>query len=334
MEGEGRYVKNMDYAHIRTDAESPAYANPSLAESNDPRDSQKMIEAGRAMPQLQKPLSADARHLWEPTFTHRMPFGMFAEWSKINDANGLPKYLSLTRLNKPVTYGEFGKAADFVASTYALGVPALDRLYKLPLRGFLEGLVMRQRENPELLISVEPNHEHEIAVEEDETIGDYNPAMIAGYREYSQQMLGLNEAGVKAHYGLPATQKFDAPRNDNRGAWDVYDEKNPFFLDWSFYNRYVVNRRLADTFTQALLVGFPSELVKSHQIPDTFAIASTKGFSTVRNRITPVDYAMSAGVGFGYTRYGVWKTHFRHRRDRRRCAAHRTFEKPGSRRHF
>ena len=62
--------------------------------------------------------------------------------------------------------------------------------------------------------------------------------MIRDFNRYLQSMSGLDEAGVKARYGLPANQKFDAPSNDNRGGWDSYDDANPFFKQWYSYNRY------------------------------------------------------------------------------------------------
>ena len=302
---EGRYVKNAEYAHRRVEGLTQLKDNPQLASSDKPGDQKKWLDAARKTPLVPKSLADAPRTLWEPTFTHRMNEGSFEEWAKVKDeASGLPKYLSLTRKNRASDYGEF--TSKFAIATYALNVPELDRLYLLPLRGFLDTLALRQREHPDRVVSVEPNHEHEIAIRQDQTIGDYNPAMIRGYKLYLQRMNGLDEAGVKARYGLPAAKPFDAPRDEKRGNWDAYDESNPFFMEWGVYNRYVINRRLADTFATALLAGFPPELIKSHQIPDNFAIGSLKGFSNVRNRITPIDYAMSAGVGYGYTRYGVW----------------------------
>lgn len=67
-----------------------------------------------------------------------------------------------------------------------------------------------------------------------------------------------------------------------------------------------MNRRLSDTYSAALSGGFPSEIIKAHQIPDAYGVEATAQFSEVGDRITPIDYAMTAGVGFGYTRYGVW----------------------------
>ena len=302
---EGRYIKNASYAHLRVEGDTPLRTNPQLALSENPSDWKKWVEGARATNRIPASLADKPRKLWEPTFTHRMPGTFFDAWAKVKDeATGLPKYLSLTRKNNVSTYGEF--KTDFQIATYAPGMPELDRLYLLPLRGTLDTLAVRQRARPDLIISIEPNHEHEIAIEKDETVGDYNPAMIRGFELYLQRMNGLNDAEIKARYGLPAAQSFDAPRNEDRGAWDAYSDANPFFTQWYQYNRAVVNRRLADTFTQALQAGLPPEIIKSHQIPDRFAVGSLKGFSNVSNRITPIDYAMSAGVGFGYTRYGVW----------------------------
>jgi hypothetical protein len=68
------------------------------------------------------------------------------------------------------------------------------------------------------------------------------------------------------------------------------------------YNRYVINRALAQTYREALLAGLPPELIRSHQIPDRYAIGPLLSGIT---RITPIDYAMTAGVGFGFTKFGT-----------------------------
>jgi len=118
---------------------------------------------------------------------------------------------------------------------------------------------------------------------------------------YGRDLAGLNQA-----LGTSFDDWFDAPRWQDRGAWDDYGKQNPFFAAWLNYNRYVVNRRLAQASREALLAGFPPEYIKYHQIPDTYIYGGDLGFSYVPNRITPLDFALSAGTGYGWTRYGVW----------------------------
>jgi len=304
----GDYIKFARYGHIRTDASTPAYADPSVFISEVATDWEAGLRpAAAGLGKLKHSLAEQQRVLWEPCFTHRQFSDRFNAWEEILDeASGLPKYLALSRLNEVSYYGEFGKTNSFVASTYAHGLPALDRLYLLPLRSFLFKLSESFREYPERVISIEPNHEYEIAVKEDKSVGDYNPAMIRGFREYLQNIYGADMVKVLAARKGPSVEEFDAPRDTGRGAWDAYDKGNPFFNDWVFYNRNVVNRRLADTFTQALLAGFPSEILRTHQIPDRYAIGTLDLFSERIVRITPIDYALTSGVGFGFTRFTVW----------------------------
>ena len=248
--------------------------------------------------------------LWEPCFTHRQFTGLFSRWAEQKDpATGLSRYLSLTRDNRPVHYSEMGQIDAFVVSTYAFGQSALERLYVLPLRAFLRNLAPRFREAPDRFPSLEPDHEHEIAIEKNMTIGDYNPAMVRGFLEYLTNLYGRDLAELNRRMGTPFTEFFDAPRWQGQGAWDEYDESNPFFTAWGNYNRNVVNRRLAQMYTEALLAGFPPEIIKSHQIPDLYGIGDTAQFSQVPTRITPIDYAMAAGIGFGFTRYSCWYKH-------------------------
>ena len=307
-EQSGEYIKFARYGHLRTDGSSPAYRDASIFTSEAADDWQaglRPVAAG--LGQLQKPLDEQPRVLWEPCFTHRQFNEKFDDWKKaLDEATGLPKYLALSRLNEISYYGEFGETNSFVGSTYAQGLPALDRLYLLPLRAFLFKLSESFRQHPQSVISVEPNHEHEIAVKEDKSVGDYNPAMIRGFREYLRNIYGEDLQKVLAAREGPSVEEFDAPRDTDRGVWDDYATENPFFNDWVFYNRYVVNRRLADTFTQALLAGFPPEILRSHQIPDRYAIGTLDLFSERIVRITPIDYALTSGVGFGFTRFTVW----------------------------
>jgi hypothetical protein len=307
-EQSGDYIKFARYGHIRTDGSSPAYRDASIFTSEVAEDWEAGLRpAAVGLGQLNQSLDKQQRVLWEPCFTHRQFNSRFDSWEEIVDeSTGLPKYLALSRLNEISYYGEFGKTNSFVGSSYAPGLSALDRLYLLPLRAFLFKLSQSFRQHPERVISVEPNHEFEIAVKENKSVGDYNPAMIRGFREYLRNLYGEDLEKVLAARKGPSVQEFDAPRDTQRGAWDAYDTNNAFFNDWVFYNRYVVNRRLSDTFTQALLAGLPAEILRTHQIPDRYAIGTLDLFSERMVRITPIDYALTSGVGFGFTRFTVW----------------------------
>lgn len=305
---DGEFIKFVEYGHIRTDASSPAYRDHEIFASDNPEDWERGLRPARSgLGRISTPLADLPRILWEPCFTHRQFNDRFDSWkSPTDEASRLPKYLALSRLNNVSYYGEFGAKDSFVGSTYGYGLPALERLYLLPLRSFLFTLSEVFRADPERMISVEPNHEHEISIREDRSVGDYNPAMIRGFRDYLQNLYGEDMSAVLEARSGPPEAQFDAPRDTGRGSWDAYSVDNSFFRDWVAYNRTIVNRRLADTFTQALLAGFPAELIKSHQIPDAYAIGQLDLFSERMPRITPIDNALSAGVGFGFTRYSVW----------------------------
>lgn len=304
---DSEHVRRCDYRHLRVDARPAAAREPEFDNLEPDYWAGPDYVEGLRQANLLPDLTTVPPAIWEPCFTHRQFKELFARWHEaVDPATGLARYVSLSRRNRPVEYGEFGRV-DFVASTYAQGLPALDNLYLLPLRQFLRHLAPRFREHPDRLVAIEPNHEHEIAIDRDHTIGDYNPANIAGFFTYLTRLYGWDLGAVNHAMRTNFIDRFDAPRWEGRGAWDEYDEANPFFWQWGLYNRYVVNLRLAETFREALLAGFPPELIKSHQIPDLYAIGGgLEAFSDVADRITPLDYAMTAGVGFGFTKYGVW----------------------------
>ncbi len=300
----GRYVKWGIYRHIRTDAGFPFVSEPSKVE-NPPSNWEEAFL--RRFKDLLDDYDKSPPSLWEPCFTHRWFKGVFQAWREVVDEQaGLLKYMMLTRNNNPTEYGEFGRI-DFYNGTYAFGLPAIENIYILPLRLFLRELGKKFRNNPEHFIAVEPNHEHEIAVEAEGTMGDYNPKMVQGFYEYLRNLYGVRDPqSLNRIFGTQFKDYFDAPRNWDRGEWDSYSLGNPFFKEWIAYNRYVINRRLAQTFREALLAGFPPEAITSHQIPDTYAIGSLSAFSSISNRITPIDFALNAGTSYGFTRYGVW----------------------------
>jgi len=195
--------------------------------------------------------------LWAPIMTHRWNRTPYALQilGTVDPRTGLPKYGTLNADNGRVGYVEAAKKesdtpqkkSEFGIGTYAFGIPELEAMYTFPLRGFLKELAKKQRQNPDVFLGVEPNHEHEIVSSEkgETSIGDYNPTFLAGFYRY---LLGLegNLANLNATFGTAFTEDFfDAPRNKGRGAWDAYDEANPYFHRWLEYIRFVVYRRVA-----------------------------------------------------------------------------------------
>lgn len=293
-----------DYAHIRLDLSSVPMAPPPQWDQPDIWPKIRAASEARWAPLL-RPLAAQPLRLWEPTMTHRMNWNQGLPWAgRMDPETGKPRFLSLTRDNQTTAYGEFGQTNQFHVFTYGYGDQALDQLYQVPLQQFLLRLAVPFRNDPERMLSLEPVHEHEVAVGGAGSVGDYHPRVIAGFHEHLRGLFG-DDAALGRRFGLPAGD-FDPPRNLGRGPWDAYDLANPFYGQWILYQRHLVNRRISDAFTAALAAGFPPEMIKGHQIPDTFAVGSTETFSDRKSRFTPVDYTLQAGVGFGFTRYGVF----------------------------
>lgn len=302
---EGKYVKRSQFAHLRTDFATSAARNPDFART-DPafwadEDYMKWVRGrvGR--------YDADPPTCWEPCFTHRWFYGQAGKWmAAMDDETGLPAYTLVDRENEAGTYGEFGETKSFVSGSYAPGVKPIECLYELPLRAFLGELVGAFRNNPEHFVAVEPNHEMEINAESQTTHGDYNPNMIRAFYRYLSDLYGGLE-GINRTFGTEFTpDRFDAPRNVGRGHWDAYSLENPYYMVWMRFMNYCIYRVVAGTYREALLAGFPAEAIKCHQIPDHYAISSLTAFSRPAQRVTPIDWNLNAGVGFGFTRYGVW----------------------------
>lgn len=303
--GESEFVRRARFLHIRTDFSSPRAANPDFSRADEE------FWAGEAYREFVDSRLADYDSglpgCWEPCFTHRWFYNPARAWATaLDEETGLPAYTLCTRDNETGTYGEFGATRSFVTGTYAPDVVPIECLYIHPLRAFLRGLSRKFRRNPEHFVAVEPNHEMEINAGSPDTHGDYNPNMIRGFYRYLEGLYGgidrINEV-----FGTPFTQeRFDAPRDLERGGWDAYSVDNPYYLVWMRFMNYCIYRVVAGTYREALLAGFPPESVKCHQIPDHYAIASLAAFSKPAQRITPIDWNLNAGVGFGFTRYGVW----------------------------
>ena len=301
----GDYVRPGLFRHIRTDTQSPGYRDASDFDNDDFEywaggDYLDFVERSQSDYALALP------SVWEPTTSHRHPPARFEAWQEIIDPDtGLPAYAALTRLNNTTGYEEVGN--QFAVMSWAPKIPALERVLVWPLRRYLHELADKFRGEelgmPEHFIALEPNHEFEINVRDDSSIGEYNPAMITAFLEHLLRRYD-SLGNINSRFGTSFNNAadFDAPRNQGRGAWDSYGTDNDFFLAWVDHARRVINYRIAQGHREALLAGFPPEFIKTHQIPANYAVRAAEQ----NGRITPVDWALSAGTSYGGTRYGVW----------------------------
>ena len=243
--------------------------------------------------------------VWSAGFSHRWRIGaMKSISSKIDSKTGLPTYLLLDRKNDPTGGGYFGKTMFDYGSQHFEN-EALNKLYTYAQRAFYRKLAPAYRKNPEMTIAVEPNHENEI-VSGSDSIGDYNTGSLEGFYHYLSSLYG-NIESINQIMGTSFTiDFFDAPRNLFRGEWDQYDFENLFFREWVEYNRVLVSRRVGTSYRECLLAGFPPEMIKSHQIPDSYVFKSIVGISEGKKRISPIDWLLTTGAGFGFSRYGTY----------------------------
>ena len=246
-------------------------------------------------------------NMWEPCSTHR--WGKTAQMgfliNYVDPDTGEYAYATLTKKGKRNDYLELG--SSFYNATYAPNIPALDRLNFWTRRTYLQGLASLYRKAPEYTVAVSPVHEHEIDSGA-QSVGDYNPSMIAAFAQWLEDMYGTIE-NVNEKFGtdFKSFEDLDAPRGTKRGDWDSYStkrKKNDYFTVWSLYNRYIVSRHVIQSYREAILAGFPPELIKAHQIPEGDAVAGLLGEADTR--ISPVDAVLADGTGYGGTRYGVW----------------------------
>ena len=293
-----KHIRFGSYGHIRIDSLSPRYRNPDAPDWAGVPFVQGLAQRG-----LTKPLDQQVPKMWNPTFTHRQFPGPFRAWAEQKDSRtGQNRWLQQSPTGGMDGYGNWDKPG-FVSSTYAPGADAMQSLYTETLRSFVQAWSPLYRAQPWLAPSIEPNHEFEAVTATDAGIGDYNPHMIADFFDWLVRHYGDDPSAWQKRFGVAFDEFFDAPRDLARGKWDRYDAENPFVLAWIEFNRHVINRTLALTFRESLAAGIPPEMIRSHQIPDTYAIGPVLGGGIAR--ITPIDYAMVAGVGFGFTKFGV-----------------------------
>ena len=234
--------------------------------------------------------------------------GQFAEAeplsNQVDPVTGLPRYLLLDRKNEPTGGGYFNERL-FDYGTQNFEQESIDRYYTYGQRALYRKLAPHYRSNPEMTVAVEPNHENEI-VSGRNSVGDYNPKSLEGFYKY---LLSLYEDldTINEKMGSNFDKKFfDAPRGLLRGDWDRYDSENRYFREWVEYNRIQIYRRVGSSYREALLAGFPPELIKSHQIPDSYVFGSIVGISEREIRISPIDWLLTTGAGFGFSRYGTY----------------------------
>lgn len=298
-----QHVRRSVYHHMRTDGTSGA-----LKDALKPiTDTEHWAGPGfGAHHPLIERFTEQTPGQWNLCFTHRMPVPWAVRLKdRIDPESGHLEMFALSRRNRLSTYGEFG-TSDFETTSYNLETPSLDALYVLPLRKHLRQLAIPFRQTPEHFAGIDPNHEHEIAIEADGSVGDYNPRMIQGFYGWLRRQYGIDRTSLNRQFNTPFRDVFDAPRQERRGAWDEYSAANPLYSEWVEYNRTVVNARIAQTLREALLAGFPPEITAQHQIPDSYAFGSLGAFSTLESRLSPIDWSLNCGTAFGFTRYGVW----------------------------
>jgi len=238
-----------------------------------------------------------------PNFSHRWGIKKTKALAEQKGADGLPEYLALDRNNKPNEGGYFGEIM-FTYGSYNFEQPELSDFYGVALGEYYRQLAKVYRTKADNLLLAKPSHENEVMTGKG-SLGDYNSNNIRGFYRYLLAMYGSRET-INQHFGTDFTEnRFDPPRNLKRGTWDGYSIKNPLFQEWIEYNRINVYRRVGEALLGVVMAGIPPQLTRTHQIPD-YAVGGTIGIGDNAARITPVDWLLTAGTGFGYTQYGLW----------------------------
>ena len=315
--GKDSYVEYAPFRHFRTDLDNPAVNGVAKALGGI-NGVEKYLEERTysdweyVLSRYNKSLYHSQHNMWEPCFTHRWNYNDTTNLLVKVKENGFPKYASVGKDNFDGVYTELD--SNFLIGTYADGLIALDKMRLYPLRTVLQQLAVEFRgENgePEKLVGITPVHEHEINVAG--SVGDYNPNMIEGFRNYLLSLYGSVE-NINKRFGTDFKSKadIDAPRYDpedlfsemeSRGDWDVYGQSD-YFTQWSLYTRTIINKRIMEAFREALLAGFPPEAINAHQIPEGDAVNGFLG--EANTRLSPTDTVSICGTAYGGTRYGMF----------------------------
>ncbi|MBQ6163444.1 MAG: hypothetical protein IJK23_03105 [Clostridia bacterium] len=303
----GEYVKKGQFWHARLEFATAAHSDTTPGDTSSIRKNDISYFTVTPGPDVLEKYNTQY-NMWEPCTTHRWnkTAGMGNLISYVDPDTGTYGYATLTKENERSDYVEFD--SSYFNGTYAPFIEAMDRYNFWTRRTYLQELGKLYRDAPEYTVAVSPVHEHEIDSGSG-SVGDYNPRMIAGFRLYMKDLYGTIE-NVNEKFGasFAGFDDLDAPRNAGRGDWDCYpassDDANGYFNQWVIYNRTAVSQYLVASYREALLAGFPPELIKAHQIPEGDAVAGFLGEADTR--ISPVDVAMATGTGYGGTRYSTW----------------------------
>ncbi len=301
-----KYVSRGNFQHIRTDLSNSvlsALANCNTADAVDALFDQALYQdyTFGSISQYVNALKGEYMFL-EPCFTHR--------WNQIPHTKNLASYVDpVTGTQKYVATGKSGEYIDYEEigssyynGTYADGILELAKWRIFPLRSFLQGTAPAFRgegADPEHLVGMSPVHEHEINVPD--SVGDYNPAMVEGFRYYMLDRYGSVE-NINRLFGTEFADvaAIDPPRQLHRGRWDAY--AGDYFTEWAMYNRTIISKRIMEAYREALLAGYPPESISAHQIPEGEAVSGFLGQADTR--LTPIDTVLTCGTAYGGTRYG------------------------------
>lgn len=296
------YVKKAGFLHIRTDLS----ATPVQRASNAENISNIAVAAYSEWEcEYAKNLAAQysySYNVWEPCFTHRWNMFQCTEnLAEYKDKDGNYKFSSVDNEGNPTIYNELDSA--FYVGTYAEGLIELDKMRIYPLRSALQTLYTEFYKDTSYMVALEPIHEIEIN-SGDESVGDYNAYMIESFRSFLiSRYDNINNINKKFGTDFKSREDIMPPTNtDSTKAWDKYEGE--YFDEWTIFTRQIVNKRLSESFREALLAGFPAEIINGHSIPEGEAISGFLG--EANTRISPIDAMMTLGCGFGATRYGYW----------------------------
>jgi hypothetical protein len=238
-----------------------------------------------------------------PNFSHRWRIHTQKALMDRLGEQGLPLYLCLSRKNETISTGYFG-TINFTHGTYNFEQPELQDFYHMAQWEYFRQLAREYRKNAKNLFVAKPSHENEV-VSGQASFGDYNLSNIKGFYRYLLALYGSLE-NINKLFGTPyADTFFDPPRNFMRGEWDRYADDNELFQEWIEYQRITVYRSVGEALLGVVAAGIPPQLARTHQIPN-YASGGTVGRGGTSSRITPVDWFLTAGTGFGFTRYGLW----------------------------
>ncbi len=300
-----KYVSMGNFHHIRTDLQVTALGGLTSCNTNAAIDKwfeEMPFEYWKHNSSTYSELLKTEYLMLEPCFTHRWnkipQTGKLAAY--IDPETGEQRYVSVGKSGEYLDYNEIG--SEFYVGTYADGILELGKLRLYPIRSFVQQTAIAFRgegANPEHLVGMSPVHEHEVNVPG--SVGDYNPYMVEGFRHYLIDRYGSLE-NINTTFGtsFATFDEIDPPRDKGRGEWDKYD--GSYLTDWAMYNRYIVSKRIMESYREALLAGYPPESISAHQIPEGDAVSGFLGDADTR--LSPIDIVLSCGTAYGGTRYG------------------------------